>query len=328
MARLKVLVPDLPFAHELLPYFERIDEAQWYTNDGPLVRELEEKIGGVAVSSGTLGLELAAKALFKHKRIRIPAFTFPATATALLRAGFTPVLCDVDRDSWALPGPDDRSLIVSPFGAPVSGYLVDAASSWGNPVDGNRVYSLHATKCFPAGEGGLVCGGAELLEQIRRARNFGFEDSLVAWPDGTNAKMSEYHAAVALASLNRLPRIVAKRQALEVRYRANLRDVVEMQNRPIGSYAIFPILVPDRDRVALKLKEQGIETRSWYCPTLDQHPAFGNLTIAKPLKTSTMLADRLLCLPFHGFLTEDDVDQVSDRLRAALRQRSPLRAAG
>lgn len=334
---MKVLIPDLPSADELLPYLRRIDAAKWYTNDGPLVRELEEKTSGVAVSSGTLGLELAAKAVFPlhspyggflTNRIRIPAFTFPATATALLRAGFTPILCDVDRDSWALPNPDDRSLVVSPFGAPVSGYLVDAASSWGNPVDGNRVYSLHATKCFPAGEGGLICGDEGLLDRVRRARNFGLEYYLgiVNCSGGTNAKLSEYHAAVALASLERLPRVVAKRQALEARYRANLAGVVEMQNRPVGSYAIFPVLVPDRERVALELKERGIETRSWYCPTLEKHPVYANLHTDGPLKVAKMLSEQVLCLPYHSFMTEGDADQVSDCLRAALHQRRPLRA--
>ena len=119
---LKVLVPDVPTADEILPYLRRIDGAQWYSNGGPLVRELEERMGGVAVSSATLGLELAAQCLFdRRKRVRLPAFTFAATATAVMRAGFEPILCDVGPD-WGLVDPDERqTLNVCPFGAAVSG---------------------------------------------------------------------------------------------------------------------------------------------------------------------------------------------------------------
>lgn len=318
---MKVLIPDLPTADELLPFLRAIDDNRQYSNHGPLVRELESRLNGVLVSSATLGLEIMAQLLFRRSfGVRIPAFTFVATATAAVRAGLSPRICDVDRDTWALNNPDDNSINVSPFGAPVSGgRLIDAAGAWGNEVSGNRVYSLHATKCFPAGEGGLVCGDPDLLARIRAMANFGLREGMVSVPNGTNAKLSEYHAAVALASLERLPKIVARRQALEARYRQNLAGKVEMQRRPIGSYAIFPVLVPDRERVAKKLAEQGIETRSWYCPTLESHPMYANLPTDGPLKTAKMLSAQLLCLPFHTFLSDADVDEASDRLLSAMR---------
>jgi len=322
----KVLIPDLPTADDLLPWIRRIDANKQYSNGGPLVRELESRLDGVLVSSATLGLELAAKVLFRGP-VRIPAFTFAATATALIRAGLEPVLCDVDRDTWAIEGGDD-CLAVCPFGAPVSpGKLVDAASAWGNGQTGNRVYSLHATKAFGVGEGGLVCGDPDLLYQIRYMSNFGLHENVLTFPDGTNAKMSEYHAAVGLAQLERMPAIVKKRQALEVRYRENLEGVVESQKRPIGNYSIFPVLVPERERVANELASYGIETRSWYCPTLDMHPLTANLRTSSGLKVANLLSRQVLCLPMHSFVTEEDCDSVCDRLRSAVRNRRPLRAA-
>lgn len=327
---LKVLIPDLPSADELLPYLRRIDSVRHYSNQGPQVQELERRCMGVVVSSATLGLELAAACLYRDT-VRIPAFTFHATATAVLRAGLKPILCDVDPATWALAEITEDSLPVTPFGAAL-GYhksrLTDAASAWGNGETGdNRVYSLHATKTFGAGEGGLVCGDPELLERVRSLANFGVEQGLVVTHGGTNAKLSEYHAAVALAQLGRLPAIVKKRQALEARYRKNLEGVVEMQKRAIGSYAIFPVLVPERERVARELASYGIETRSWYCPTLDKHPIGANLRISGSLKNSDLLSREVLCLPFHSFVTEEDCDQVCDRLRAAVLNRRPLRAA-
>jgi dTDP-4-amino-4,6-dideoxygalactose transaminase len=317
----KVLVPDVPTADEIMPYLRKIDENKWYSNTGPLVKELESRMGGVTVSSATLGLELAAKVTFKKLRVRIPAFTFVATATALLRAGFQPVLCDVG-DYWSLKDIDDQSLPVCPFGAGVTaGGLVDAASAWGNQHHGNRVFSLHATKALPAGEGGLVCGNSELLERVRRLANFGLEPDRYAHgivtEAGTNAKLSEYHAAVALAALDRWPKTAAIRRRLHALYVERLPEI-ERQPRAEGVYTTFPILVKDAAEIARLMAEKGIETRRWYTPTLERHPAFANLPREGGLKNCQRLNDELLCLPFHAGITESDVDQVCEVLRWAI----------
>lgn len=317
---MKVLTPDCPTTDELIPYLRRIDAAKWYSNGGPLVQELEKRLGGVVVSSATTGLELAAKIIFK-KQVRIPAFTFVATVTAVLRAGLEPILCDVD-EQWALKDIDENSLPVCPFGAPVKpGGLIDAAAAWGNQHVGARVFSLHATKALPAGEGGLVCGPEYLLERVRRLANFGLEvtpfaHGIVTDP-GTNAKLSEYHAAVALASLDRWPRTVAKRMELERAYQQRLGGI-ERQVRPEGAYTTFPVLVRKASEVAKLMAAKGIETRRWYTPTLERHPAFRGLKVEGDLKNCRRLNDEILCLPFHTSLTEADVDRVCEVLRWAI----------
>lgn len=316
---MKVLVPDAPTTDELIPYLRRIDATKQYSNSGPLVRELEQKLGGVAVSSATLGLELAAKIIFKRK-VRIPAFTFVATATAMLRAGLEPVLCDVD-DRWALRDIDKDSLSVCPFGAPVrAGGLVDAAAAIGNQHTGNRVYSLHATKTLPAGEGGIVCGDPELLSRIKKLSNFGLETTGVVNEPGTNAKLSEYHAAVALASLDRWEQSSAWRRALDAAYREELPDI-EHQKRPLGTYTNFAVLVRNANAVAKDMLSKGIETRRWYTPTLERHPAFRHLK-TEDLRNCKRLNDELLCLPFHLGV---DVERVCEVLRWAITRNAKAR---
>lgn len=319
---LRVLRPDVPTTDQILPYLRRIDAAKWYSNGGPLVRELEARMGGVTVASATLGLELVAPLVFKRRRVRIPALTFVATATALLRAGLEPVICDVD-DQWALVDPDEDSLTVCPFGAPVApGGLVDAASAWGNQNEGVRVFSLHATKSLPAGEGGLVVGPADLMERVRKLANFGLEvtpfaHGIVA-EAGTNAKMSEYHAAVGLASLDRWEHTVRWRIALDEAYREQL-TWIKTQPRPRGGvYTTFPVLVPDAAAVAKRLAEREIETRRWYCPTIERHPAFSGCRVEGDLRNARRLNDQLLCLPFHAEMQRDDVERVCEALRWAI----------
>ncbi|MEG0786980.1 MAG: DegT/DnrJ/EryC1/StrS family aminotransferase, partial [Comamonas sp.] len=108
-----LLVPDMPSPQELLPWLERMHKARQYSNFGPLVQELEaefsmrldvEKEQLVTVANATLGLELVLQALDlpTDSRVLLPAFTFVATATAVIRAGHQPVLADVDASTWML----------------------------------------------------------------------------------------------------------------------------------------------------------------------------------------------------------------------------------
>ena len=116
--RIPLLVPDMPLAAEIAPYLARIDAARWYTNFGPLVRELEAALAArmqaqaaapgplhlVSVANCTVGLELGLQALGlpAGALVLLPSFTFVATATAVLRAGMLPAAADVDGASWLL----------------------------------------------------------------------------------------------------------------------------------------------------------------------------------------------------------------------------------
>ena len=116
MNRIPLLIPELPSVAELQPYLERIDAARWYSNFGPLCREFEGALAGMfiaknaqpvrvtTVSSCTLGLELALRALdlAPGSQVLLPALTFVASATAVVRAGLVPVAADVDPQSWLL----------------------------------------------------------------------------------------------------------------------------------------------------------------------------------------------------------------------------------
>ncbi|MGH8631667.1 MAG: DegT/DnrJ/EryC1/StrS family aminotransferase, partial [Burkholderiales bacterium] len=208
--------------------------------------------------------------------------------------------------------------------------VIDAAGAFDNQTDAGRscaVFSLHATKSLAAGEGGfVVTTDSGLLAEVRRLSNFGIELPGGMVPSvGTNAKLSEYHAAVALASLDgwsarRERRVAVHRQYLDALARY-CPTVVLQQRPPEGVYSTMPVLLPERAsaQTALeRLASQGIETRRWYCPTLEKHPAFRDLPIAGELRVSRTLSDRLLALPFHAFLGPEDVDAVCAALAAVI----------
>lgn len=363
--QLALLRPDMPSPDELRPWLDRISESRWFTNFGPLCQELEGRLAAsiwhpqqpviAAVSSGTAGLELALDALDlpRDAGILLPSLTFPATATAVLRAGLTPVFCDVDAHSWALTPNLAREALdsvsgniagvlpVAIFGRPLDplGWdqftrdtglpvVIDAAGAFGNQSVGDRtpaVFSLHATKAFAAGEGGIVAScDPEFIARIRDASNFGFRDKsdMVLRP-GTNAKMSEYHAAVGLAALRRWPRSAWRRRLLSARYERALlsrlggRVVLQQGSPRHWIRSVFNVRIPrlqvDEPLLA-GLSDRGIECRRWYCPALHEHPAFSRHQRSGELPVTRELSSELLGLPFHLDLNHCDIWRVANEL--------------
>jgi dTDP-4-amino-4,6-dideoxygalactose transaminase/nucleoside-diphosphate-sugar epimerase len=215
------------------------------TNGGPNVRLFEEEAARwlgvtqtVAVSSGATALLLSAQALELNGGVAVlPSFTFIATLNAVVHAGFKPVFCDIDPETYTMdPGdlesivesiPDVRLVVpVNVFGVPPdlealahlasragAAVLLDAAHGFGIETDRRRsaaharisTYSLHATKVLVAGEGGLIVSeDALLLDRLRTLRNHGLAGDVLDSRPGYNAKMTEIEALISLHSLRRL----------------------------------------------------------------------------------------------------------------------------
>lgn len=353
---IKLLIPHLPTADELLQYLRRIDAARWYTNFGPLNTELEERLSlrtGLpvcTVSSATMGLQLALQALDLPPRsnVLVPSFTYPATVCAIVNAGHEPVFCDVDPQTWCIaenPGPNSEEVAavfpVCAFGASIPfisemryagiPIITDAAAAFGNHKpnpDHLTVYSLHATKVPGAGEGGFVTGPKHLINTVRQLSNFGFgsyRQSTIA--GGTNAKLSEYHAAIALASLDKLHDTEKRYARLCGMYvnaldeQFSTCDIQQRDGAPLHTSS-FEVLLPrgtNIERIREFMGLRGIETRRWYFPLCHDMPAFLRYKRIDALPNSLEISARLLGLPFHLDLTEDDVREVCDTLQKAIK---------
>ena len=372
-AGIKLLIPDLPCADDLLPWLRRIDASRRYTNFGPLVQELEQtlalnwptaKAGAelaplqvLTMNTGTAPLELAVAAMVipLPGEVLLPAFTFPATASAVLRNGLQVLFADVAADSWQLTPAMAREVAaqrplalvipVAAFGCPLDvdawddfvkdtgiPVLMDAAAAFGNQAIGRHShasFSLHATKPFGVGEGGLfVTRDAELAAKVKRLSNFGFKQGRV-WAAGSNAKMPEYAAAVGLCQWARRNRLEAHRASQWTSYRPGLAALpgVSLQSGFRGATSV-PANVVLRlpmaaEQVLAALLRAGIESRRWYCPPLQRHPAFASCPIFKPRGSSGMpvtdsLAECSLGLPWHSFLRARDMDRIQEILTEAL----------
>ncbi|CAG0977663.1 perosamine synthetase [Methylophilaceae bacterium] len=372
-----LLIPALPKLTALRPYLEQIDANRYYSNFGPLTRELETRLAGIfenhashpmhvtTVSSATTGLELALSSLDlpRGSLVVVPALTFVATLTAVIRAGFVPVVADVDADNWLLTPEIVResaastgasaAIVVSAFGQPVDTALwssfqentgisivIDAAggfgSQWVQATDIPVVFSMHATKSLAAGEGGfIVSGNHDFIRHITELSNFGINlDPSAGLPvgylthAGSNAKLSEYHAAVAHASLDNWESNAEKRQSAYRRYRDLLNDAC-------GDAIIWQkgveLTVPNmlcirlgnseaRSKLEDHCKRLQIATRRWYQPLLHHHSANISPLVAMPCPAAEGIASGLLGLPFFVDITDIQIRRVVDAVAQAVSQ--------
>lgn len=237
-----------------------IFDAKWFTNDGPLVRELEQRISRylgvqhcVAMCNGTIALEIAVRALGLQGEVIVPSYTFIATAHALYWQGITPVFADIDPSThnldpvsvrqmitpktsgivgvhlWGRPAPvDDLQSIADEHGLEL---MFDAAHAFGcsrrGTMIGNfgraEVLSFHATKFFNTFEGGaVVTNDPELAEKMRLMRNFGFSGYDNVIHPGTNGKMIEICAAMGLVNLDHIVDVMAINKRNYDTYRSHI----------------------------------------------------------------------------------------------------------
>ena len=301
-------------------------------------------------SSGTTAIEVAilAHELEKGSRILIPGLTFPGTINAIIQAECRPIISDVDPKTWCLTPtiakevfkyfPFQMVMPVSTYGYPldIEGWqafheetgipvLIDAAGAFGYQQLGDGitvVFSMHATKIFGIGEGGCVVSSDEgFIQNVRQMTNFGFaEGQIRKW--GTNAKLSEYHAAVGMVQLERWPAMKAKRNDIYQRYMSLIEPTLfEWQH--FTATKIPSVLMinckTNGELVSAEMLARGIETRRWYCPPLYRHDAYTQYKTASAqgypkLPVIDEISKGLIGLPYHNFLSIDDVNTVFETL--------------
>ncbi len=327
--------------------------------------------GAIAVSSGTAGLLLALRAcgVGPGDEVITTPFTFVATAGAIHHAGATPVLVDIDEDSWnidpdrvpAAITPSTRALLpVHVFGRPADmpallaiarrhGLRVveDACESIGSLIGGRPcgsfgdagVFGFYPNKVIVSGEGGAITSDdPEILDWCRRHRNHGRLPGSQEMTDepGGNFRLSELHAALAAAQLDRLDEMIRERNRLARMYRQRLEAVAGVVPQAeagglerVSRFAFVVRLVDEygrecRDAVRSAMAQSGIET-GHYFPTIDSLPPFHGrrIRIRGGVEKARSLADRCIALPFFLGLQSSQIDRVVEALAAAIRRAGP-----
>lgn len=319
----------------------------------------------MTVCNATIGLMLALRDATQGKTARqryalMPSFTFAATAQAALWCGLTPLLCDIDPTTWAPCAESEAALlrkyegeiaVILPYatfgydidlarykrlwqseGVPV---VVDAAASlgtvsadgqgFGAGFPGSVVFSMHATKSFAVGEGGVMYSAdTELIGRLRAMANFGFGEPRTATMPGLNAKLTEVAALTAHLHLKDYERIVHHRAMLMQHYRSRLTWMqFQAATTHVQAHQFVPAMLPRamapyRSETQHRLKRAGIGIATYFDPHLAEQPYIAANSVAGDLRVTRDVAARMISLPLYDGMGADEVDEVCDEMSKAL----------
>jgi dTDP-3-amino-3,4,6-trideoxy-alpha-D-glucose transaminase len=308
----------------------------------------------VGLANGTDALEIGLRTLGigPGDEVVVPAFTFFATAEAVVALGATPVFCDVDPETWCMtaataePAITERTRALAPvhiFGNPAPmpelvelaeargiRLLEDAAQAHGAELGDRMAGALAdaaAFSFFPSknlggfGDGGaLTTDDAGIAERARLLRTRGSKDKRTFEEVGYNSRLDELQAAGLRVLLPHLAEWVeGRRRAASAYHDAGLADLAQVQGEsPDGRSAwhILAIASERRDEIAASLAKAGIQARPYYETPLYRQPALEQWAPAEPLPETERICLQILALPMGSALPEGAPAEVVAAIRS------------
>ncbi|GHV58276.1 aminotransferase [Spirochaetia bacterium] len=220
-------------------------------------------------------------------------------------------------------------LIADKYGLKV---IYDAAHAFGVEKDGKSILiagdistlSFHATKTYNTVEGGaLICHDKATKKRIDYLKNFGFAGETEVVMPGINGKMDEIRSAYGLLNLKYVDAAIEQRKKIASLYRQQLQDIpgikmVDDISHVKSNYSYFPVFINkdeygiSRDELYEKLKSRNIYGRRYFYPLISTFSPYRGLDSATEdnLPIAHKLADRVICLPMHHGLNEEDIKLI------------------
>jgi perosamine synthetase len=311
----------------------------------------------VAVSTGSVALTaiLAGLGIGPGDEVITVAYTFVATANAIMSAGATPVFVDIEPDTYLIDAKrieaaiTPRTKAVMPvhlFGLPADMDMIEAiavryglavvedacqapgARFRGRAVGsfGHGAFSLGPTSNLTAGEGGLVTtNDARLAAWLRVFRNHGVRNDSPAELLGYNLRMTDLGAALALVQLDKLGRNIHRRQATARAYDEAFAGLpLRTPITPVGRSHVFhryPLHVgPIRDEVLGELVAAGIGAEVPYPLPLHRQPYIQERGFHADLPVTDAVAAETVTLPMYAGLGPDAQQRVVETVTRAVRR--------
>ena len=223
--------------------------------------------------------------------------------------------------------------------------LFDAAHGFGGLRSGRplggfgevEVFSMTPTKPLVAGEGGLVCTDRDdLAEYVHLAREYGNPGDYDTRFIGLNGRLSEMHAAVALASIDRIDEHLVTRRRLAARYAQGILDIPGLRVQAIdegdeSTFKDFTIAVDpaaygvDRDTLVRVLRAEGVDTRNYFDPPVHRQQSHARRSPAD-LPVTDAVSRTVVSLPIYPALDEASLDRIVEILAAVPAAAERLRA--
>ena len=301
----------------------------------------------ITCANGTDALQIAQMAfgIGPGDEVITPGFTYIATAETVAILGATPVYVDVNPKTYNLDVEQLEAAITPRTKAiiPVSLYgqcadfdaintiaakynipvIEDAAQSFGATYKGRKSCNLTTVACtsfFPSkplgcyGDGGAIfTNDDELAKVIRQIARHGQDKRYHHIRVGVNSRLDTIQAAILLPKLEILDDEMQARQKVAETYnqlfnRAGIHTTPHLESHNTSAWAQYTIQVDNRAEVQEKLKAQGIPTAVHYPIPLNKQPAVADESVILPVGDA--IAERVMSLPMHPYLSNDQIFQI------------------
>ena len=308
----------------------------------------------VATSSGTSALHVALLALGikpGDKVITTP-FSFIATANAILYAQAVPVFCDIDLQDYNISiqalwhtmkeHPDAKAIIVVHlYGYPARmteimeiadkynlAVIEDCAQAHGASINGRKVgtfghvgvFSFYPTKNMTCGEGGMLATqNKELAEKAKCLINHGQTAKYQHDVLGYNYRMTNIHAAIGIEQLRKLTGFNERRKTIAARYSREITNSAFIKPVCLTGfehvYHQYTLGVNDRSSFIEFMETQGIGYGIHYPTAIPDQPLYQQGEILGFFTNARIAAERVVSIPVHPGLTEQEVDYIVSSLQ-------------
>ena len=323
---------------------------------GPRTAKLEERFAqlcgvkhAIATTSGTTALHVAllANGIGPGDEVITTPFTFIASVNSILFAGARPVFVDIDEATFNID-PAQIEKAVTPrtkalLPVHLYGYVCDmdalqaiadrhglkiiedACQAVGATYRGRAAgsfgtgcFSLYATKNVMSGEGGMITTSDDAVaEQCRMMRNHGMKRRYYHDMLGYNFRLSDLHAAIGLAQMDRLPEFAEKRRANAAFLSANLKTVITPKVKEGYGHVWHQYTVrvaEGRDAAVKQLNDAGVGTGIFY-PVPAHQQGYIQETLGRvSMPVAERLAKEVLSLPVHPQLSQADLETIAQEV--------------
>jgi dTDP-4-amino-4,6-dideoxygalactose transaminase len=325
---------------------------------GPKVAALEgafaevcEVKHAVATTSGTTALHLAllAHGIGEGDEVITTPFTFIASANSVLFTGAKPVFVDIEPDTFNID-PNLIEAAITPktkaiLPVHLYGYVCDmdaimaiaekhdlaviedACQAVGASFKGKKAgsfgtgtFSLYATKNVMSGEGGMITTeDDEVADFCRMVRSHGMKVRYYHDMLGYNYRMSDLHAAIGLAQMDRLDTFNKQRKANAAYLNEHLTSVVTPKVKPGYDHVWHQYTIRldgdrDRDAAVKQLNEAGVGTGIFYPVPVHEQGYMRDLVGEYRLPVSEKMAQEVISLPVHPQVTQSDLKKIVEEV--------------
>lgn len=310
---------------------------------------------GIAVNSGSdaLFIAVATLGIGKGDEVLTVANTFPSTVDAIVRNGAKPVFVDIDPETYTI----DVTLMekritrntkaimpVHLYGHPAEMDVIremarkheisiidDASHAHGAEYHGDKVGSLSDISCFSfypsknlnaCGDAGmLLTNDDQLAGRARMLRNYGQRTRYEHVMIGINSRMDEIQAAVLRVRLKALDKWNDARRRMASLYDQLLSGSgvvtpVEKENTK-HVYHLYVIRSKNREELRGSLERQGIQTQIHYPIPVHKQQSYESIARCVNLPITEMVSSEILSLPMHPWLTENELNSITDTIRSS-----------